>query len=287
MTESKAHAVAVGGVRFGNDLPLALIAGPCAMESRDHALEMASALKEIAGAARHRARLQDRPSTRPTARPSASARGIGLDEAPADLRRGQASDSGCRSLTDVHEIEQCAPVAEVVDILQIPAFLCRQTDLLRRRGAAPGASSTSRRASSWRPGTWPTSSPRSPRAGNPNVMVTERGASFGYNTLVVRHARPADHGRDDRRAGDLRRHPFGAAARRQGHDLRRPARVRAGAGAGRGRGRRRRRLHRDPSRSRPGAVRRPQHGAAQGHARAARGAAGVRSRSPRRCARLR
>src|SRR5215472_3731480 len=143
--------VAVGKTRFGNGLPLALIAGPCALESRDHALEMASALRKIAGAVG--IGLVYKTSFDKANRTSAkSNRGIGLDRALpifAEIRE----TLGVPILTDVHEAQQCARVAQVVDALQIPAFLCRQTDLLTA-------------------------------AGNPNVLVTERGASFGYNTLV-------------------------------------------------------------------------------------------------------
>jgi len=120
--------VEVGAARFGNRLPLSLIAGPCALESRAHALEMASALKEIA--ARLKIGLVYKTSFDKANRTSAkSARGIGLDEALpifADIR----DTLGIPVLTDVHEIEQCARVADAVDVLQIPAFLCRQTDLL-------------------------------------------------------------------------------------------------------------------------------------------------------------
>src|ERR1051326_8755724 len=120
--------VAVGAVRFGNALPLALIAGPCALESRAHALEVAGALKEIA--ARLKIGLVYKTSFDKANRTSASgARGIGLAQALpifAEIR----SSLGLPVLTDVHEISQCAEVAQAVDILQIPAFLCRQTDLL-------------------------------------------------------------------------------------------------------------------------------------------------------------
>src|SRR5919112_3433259 len=120
--------VEIGSVRFGNTLPLSLIAGPCAMESRDHALEMASALKEIA--ARVGIGLVYKSSFDKANRTSAtSARGIGLDKALAIFAEIKER-LGLPVLTDVHESEQCAPVAEVVDVLQIPAFLCRQTDLL-------------------------------------------------------------------------------------------------------------------------------------------------------------
>ena len=137
-----------------------------------------------------------------------------------------------------------------------PSSAGRPTCWWRRR--RPAARSTSRRASSWRPGTWRTSSPRSARAGNDRVMVCERGASFGYNTLV-----------SDMRAlpilartgcpGRLRRDAFGAAAGRQGHRVGRPARVRAGAGARGGRRRRRRGVHRDAPGPRQRPQRRPEH----------------------------
>src|SRR5215210_3275535 len=120
--------VDLGTVRFGNRLPLALIAGPCAMESRAHALEMASALKEIAE--RLGIGLVYKSSFDKANRTSAgSARGIGLNEA-LPIFAEVKERYGLPVTTDVHEIEHCAAVAEVVDILQIPAFLCRQTDLL-------------------------------------------------------------------------------------------------------------------------------------------------------------
>src|SRR6202047_3263323 len=124
--------VAVSQARFGNGLPLALIAGPCVLESRAHALETAQALKEIAG--RLGIGLVYKSSFDKANRTSAaSARGLGLAEALpifAEIR----SSLGVPVLTDVHESEQCAPIAEVVDVLQIPAFLCRQTDLLIAAG---------------------------------------------------------------------------------------------------------------------------------------------------------
>ncbi|MET0923970.1 MAG: 3-deoxy-8-phosphooctulonate synthase, partial [Xanthobacteraceae bacterium] len=120
--------VAVGKARFGNALPLTLIAGPCALESRDHAIEMASALKEIAG--RVGIELVYKTSFDKANRTSAkSARGIGLERALpifAEVRE----KLGVPILTDVHDAQQCATIAQVVDVLQIPAFLCRQTDLL-------------------------------------------------------------------------------------------------------------------------------------------------------------
>ncbi|HZT46533.1 MAG TPA: 3-deoxy-8-phosphooctulonate synthase, partial [Hyphomicrobiaceae bacterium] len=122
------RAVTVGGVTFANDRPISLFAGPCQMESRAHALEMASALKAIA--ARLGIGLVYKTSFDKANRTSLAAkRGLGLDAALgvfAEIRQSL----GLPVVTDVHEAGQCAPVAEVVDVLQIPAFLCRQTDLL-------------------------------------------------------------------------------------------------------------------------------------------------------------
>ena len=181
MNQIKAHAVAVGGFRFGNDLPLAIIAGPCAMESRDHALETASALKEMT--ARLGLGLVYKSSFDKANRTSsASARGIGLGEA-LPIFAEVKERLGLPVTTDVHEIEQCAPVAEVVDILQIPAFLCRQTDLLVA-AARTGRVVNVKKGQFLAPWDMANVASKITEAGNPNVMVTERGASFGYNTLV-------------------------------------------------------------------------------------------------------
>jgi 2-dehydro-3-deoxyphosphooctonate aldolase (KDO 8-P synthase) len=173
--------VAIGKIRFGNALPLALIAGPCALESRDHAFDMAGALKEIAG--RIGIGLVYKTSFDKANRTSAkSNRGIGLDEALpifADIR----ATLGVPILTDVHEAQQCAIVAEVVDVLQIPAFLCRQTDLLQA-AAATGRVVNVKKGQFLAPWDMANVVAKITGAGNPNVLVTERGASFGYNTLV-------------------------------------------------------------------------------------------------------
>jgi 2-dehydro-3-deoxyphosphooctonate aldolase (KDO 8-P synthase) len=173
--------VAVGKTRFGNALPLALIAGPCALESRDHAFDMAGALKEIAG--RIGIGLVYKTSFDKANRTSAmSNRGIGLDGALpifADIR----ATLGVPILTDVHEAQQCAIVAEVVDVLQIPAFLCRQTDLLQA-AAATGRAVNVKKGQFLAPWDMANVVAKITGAGNPNVLVTERGASFGYNTLV-------------------------------------------------------------------------------------------------------
>ena len=173
--------VEVGAARFGNRLPVSLIAGPCALESRAHALEMASALKEIA--ARLKIGLVYKTSFDKANRTSEkSARGIGLDEALpifADIR----DTLGIPVLTDVHEIEQCARVAEAVDVLQIPAFLCRQTDLLIA-AAKTGRTVNVKKGQFLAPWDMKNVVAKLTAAGNRNVLVTERGASFGYNMLV-------------------------------------------------------------------------------------------------------
>jgi 2-dehydro-3-deoxyphosphooctonate aldolase (KDO 8-P synthase) len=173
--------VAVGNVRFGNDLPLAVIAGPCALESRAHALEMASALKEITG--RLGIGLVFKTSFDKANRTSAgSARGIGLDEALPIFAEIRAT-LGLPVLTDVHENEQCARAADAVDVLQIPAFLCRQTDLLVA-AAHTGKVVNVKKGQFLAPWDMTNVVAKITGAGNANVLVTERGASFGYNTLV-------------------------------------------------------------------------------------------------------
>jgi len=180
-TPSKSPVVAVGKARFGNDLPFALIAGPCALESRAHALEMASALKDITS--RVGIDFVYKTSFDKANRTSAaSARGLGLKEALpifAEIRLAL----GVPVLTDVHESGQCAVVAEVVDVLQIPAFLCRQTDLLLA-AAATGRVINVKKGQFLAPWDMANVVAKITQAGNPNVLVTERGASFGYNTLV-------------------------------------------------------------------------------------------------------
>ncbi len=173
--------VAVGSTRFGNKLPLALIAGPCALESRDHAFEMASALKDIAG--KLGIGFVYKTSFDKANRTSMkSKRGIGLDAALpifAEIRR----QLGVPILTDVHEKEQCELVSQVADVLQIPAFLCRQTDLLAA-AAMTGRVINVKKGQFLAPWDMANVVAKITAAGNPNVLVTERGASFGYNTLV-------------------------------------------------------------------------------------------------------
>ncbi len=168
-------------VRFGNSLPLSLIAGPCQMESREHALEMAFALKEVSE--RLDIGIVFKTSFDKANRTSARGqRGMGLDAALpvfAEIRER----TGMPVLTDVHEASQCAAVAEIVDVLQIPAFLCRQTDLLVA-AARTGRVVNVKKGQFLAPWDMVNVAAKITESGNRNVMLTERGVSFGYNTLV-------------------------------------------------------------------------------------------------------
>ena len=181
MNQKPNSTVTVGTVRFGNDQPLALIAGPCALESRAHALEMASALKDIA--VKVGIGLVYKTSFDKANRTSAkSARGLGLDAALpifAEIRETLKIPV----LTDVHEAAQCARVSQAVDVLQIPAFLCRQTDLLVA-AAATGKAVNVKKGQFLAPWDMTNVVDKITGTGNRNVLVTERGVSFGYNTLV-------------------------------------------------------------------------------------------------------
>jgi len=173
--------VTVGSAVFANDRPLALIAGPCQLESREHAFDMAGRLKELA--ARLKIGFVYKTSFDKANRTSlAGQRGLGLDRAVAifaDLR----SELGVTILTDVHEREQCAEIAPVVDVLQIPAFLSRQTDLLIA-AAETGKVVNVKKGQFLAPWDMKNVAAKIVDSGNPNVLLTERGASFGYNTLV-------------------------------------------------------------------------------------------------------
>jgi len=173
--------VTAGKARFGNDLPLALIAGPCLLESRAHALETALALKDIAD--RLKLGLVYKSSFDKANRTSAgSARGLGLKQALpifAEIKER----TGLAVTTDVHEAGHCAAVAEAVDVLQIPAFLCRQTDLLVA-AARTGKPVNVKKGQFLAPWDMKNVVAKLLGAGNPNVLLTERGVSFGYNTLV-------------------------------------------------------------------------------------------------------
>jgi 2-dehydro-3-deoxyphosphooctonate aldolase (KDO 8-P synthase) len=173
--------VRVGDLDLANDLPFVLIAGPCQMESRDHALETSAALAEVT--ARLGIGLIYKTSFDKANRTSAgAARGIGLERALPVFAEIRARH-GCPVLTDVHEIGQCAPVAEAVDVLQIPAFLCRQTDLLLA-AAATGRVVNVKKGQFLAPWDMRNVAAKIAGAGNARILLTERGVSFGYNTLV-------------------------------------------------------------------------------------------------------
>ncbi len=178
----KPRHVSIGSLTLGNDLPLALIAGPCQMESREHALQTASILKDLC--AKAGIGLIYKTSFDKANRTSVStARGIGIEESRpifAEIR----DSLGVPTLTDVHLPEHCAAMAEVVDVLQIPAFLCRQTDLLLAAGAT-GKAINVKKGQFLAPWDMVNVAKKIESTGNKNVLLCERGASFGYNTLVT------------------------------------------------------------------------------------------------------
>jgi 2-dehydro-3-deoxyphosphooctonate aldolase (KDO 8-P synthase) len=177
-----ASRVAVGALSIANDAPIVVFAGPCQMESRAHALDMAGGLKEIAG--RLGLGLIYKSSFDKANRTSLSGkRGIGLSAA-IDVFAEIRETLGLPVVTDVHEKEQCAAVAPVVDVLQIPAFLCRQTDLLVA-AARTGRVVKVKKGQFLAPWDMKNVVAKIVGSGNPNVLLTERGTSFGYNTLVV------------------------------------------------------------------------------------------------------
>ena len=173
--------VAVGGVTFGNDLPIVLIAGPCALESRDHALEVAQVLKEMT-AALGLGFIFKTSFDKANRTSGSSPRGVGLEAALpvfAEIR----DRVGCPVLTDIHNPDQCAEAAEAVDVLQIPAFLCRQTDLLVA-AAKTGRAVNVKKGQFLAPWDMANIAAKVAEAGNHDILLTERGSSFGYNTLV-------------------------------------------------------------------------------------------------------
>lgn len=175
------RTVTIGSIQVANDRPLALIAGPCAMQSRAHALETAQALVEMTAAIGMP--LIYKSSFDKANRTSVSAaRGIGLSAA-MDIFAEIKAMFGCPVITDVHDIAQCAPVGAVVDVLQIPAFLCRQTDLLLA-AAATGCAVNVKKGQFLAPWDMKHVAAKTMSGGNDRVLLTERGASFGYNTLV-------------------------------------------------------------------------------------------------------
>jgi 2-dehydro-3-deoxyphosphooctonate aldolase (KDO 8-P synthase) len=174
--------VRIGAAGFANDVPFALIAGPCAIESRDHALDTAEAIRAIAR--RLEIDCVYKSSFDKANRTSAGAfRGVGMAQGLAILAEVRAR-TGMPVLTDVHETGQCAPAAEAVDCLQIPAFLCRQTDLLRA-AAATGAAVNVKKGQFLAPWDMANVAAKLEAFGCERLLLTERGASFGYNTLVT------------------------------------------------------------------------------------------------------
>ena len=173
--------IRIGSLEIGNDLPLSLIAGPCVLESRQHALEMSHALAEICKD--NSIGFIYKTSFDKANRTSInSPRGLGLKQALPILSEVKEL-YGCPVLTDVHSVEQCAPVGEVVDVIQIPAFLCRQTDLLIE-AAGTGCALNIKKGQFLAPWDMKNVVAKVEAAGNHKIMLCERGASFGYNTLV-------------------------------------------------------------------------------------------------------
>jgi 2-dehydro-3-deoxyphosphooctonate aldolase (KDO 8-P synthase) len=174
--------VSIGSVTFGNDLPIVLIAGPCQLESRDHALECAGALAEISSSAG--IGLVYKTSFDKANRTSVSGvRGLGLEKSLCIFEEIR-SHFNLPVLTDVHTEEQCKQLADVVDILQIPAFLSRQTDLLLEAGRA-GPAINIKKGQFMAPWDIGNAASKVSSVGNERILLTERGVSFGYNTLTV------------------------------------------------------------------------------------------------------
>jgi len=178
----KPKHVHVGDVTFGNDLPFVLLAGPCQIESLDHALMMAEKIAEAATAAG--VPFVYKSSFDKANRSSiTTARGVGMNEG-LDILSKVKERFGCPVITDVHAAEQCAPVADVADILQIPAFLCRQTDLLLAAGKT-GRAINVKKGQFLAPWDMKNVAEKIASTGNERILLCERGTSFGYNTLVT------------------------------------------------------------------------------------------------------
>jgi 2-dehydro-3-deoxyphosphooctonate aldolase (KDO 8-P synthase) len=179
---SEQRKIQIGPLTVGNELPFVLIAGPCQIESRGHALEVATALAEMATA--YGIGLIYKSSYDKANRTSAgAARGIGLSQG-LDILADVRASTGLPVLTDVHLPEHCPPVAKAVDVLQIPAFLCRQTDLLLAAGET-GRPINVKKGQFLAPWDMTNVAAKIAGTGNTNILLCERGASFGYNTLVT------------------------------------------------------------------------------------------------------
>ncbi len=181
MHSETARIVRVGAIEIGNNRPFVLIAGPCQIESRAHALEIAQALREMSD--RTGVPVIYKSSYDKANRTSASAaRGIGMDAGLTILSDVRAA-TGLPVLTDVHTADHCAAAAQAVDVLQIPAFLCRQTDLLLAAGET-GRAINVKKGQFLAPWDMVNVAAKIASTGNHNILLCERGASFGYNTLV-------------------------------------------------------------------------------------------------------
>lgn len=183
MLENVKHKhVSVGNVTFGNDLPFVLIAGPCQIESLEHALMMADKISQVAQ--KTRVPFVYKSSFDKANRSSIStARGVGM-AAGLEILAAVKERFGCPVITDVHTAEQCASVSDVADILQIPAFLCRQTDLLLAAGKT-GRAINVKKGQFLAPWDMKNVAEKVASTGNERILLCERGTSFGYNTLVT------------------------------------------------------------------------------------------------------
>ena len=176
------HTVNIGSLAVSNDLPLLVIAGPCQLESTDHAQMIAGQMAEVC--ARHGAQFVFKGSYDKANRTSLGGkRGLGMDEG-LKVMQSVKDSIGCPVLTDIHAPDQCATVAATCDILQIPAFLCRQTDLLLAAGET-GAVINVKKGQFLAPWDMPNVVAKIESTGNTRILLTERGASFGYNTLIA------------------------------------------------------------------------------------------------------
>jgi 2-dehydro-3-deoxyphosphooctonate aldolase (KDO 8-P synthase) len=175
------RVVRVGAVAIGNHLPFVLIAGPCQIESRAHALEVASALRDLSDKTGVKV-IYKSSFDKANRTSAAAARGVGMAQGLAILAEVR-EQTGLPTLTDVHAPDQCAPAAEAVDVLQIPAFLCRQTDLLLAAGAT-GRAINVKKGQFLAPWDMAHVAAKIAGTGNGRILLCERGASFGYNTLV-------------------------------------------------------------------------------------------------------
>jgi len=173
--------VEVGNLAIGNELPFVLIAGPCQIESRGHALEVAAALCELSNSTGVRV-IYKSSYDKANRTSAAAARGVGMAQGLAILAEVREA-TGLPTLTDVHAAEQCAPAAEAVDVLQIPAFLCRQTDLLLAAGQT-GRAINVKKGQFLAPWDMRHVAAKIASTGNHNILLCERGVSFGYNTLI-------------------------------------------------------------------------------------------------------